>query len=76
MSAELKGEQMTVWIVTMGEIHEGGRVVNVFHKYEDALAKAQSIEPNFDGGWFKHTLMDNYWINGCDFISIDSYEVL
>lgn len=68
---------MTVWVVLSGEQCEGGYVVGIYHKREDALKKVMSIEGHFDDKQFKPADgLDDYWINGCDFIRIDEHEVL
>ena len=64
---------MTVFVVSFGEKYEGGRILGI----KDTLEKAQKLaleqETCFDGGWVPKK--ENYWENGCDFISVEEFEV-
>ena len=64
---------MKVYIVSTGERSEGSRVVGVFTSMDSATDAALAVKPCFDGGW--QPSGENSWMNGCDFVSIQEFEV-
>ena len=65
-----------VYVVMTGERHEGGRIVSIHYIYDDAIKVAKSIEPVFPGGWIEKSSDTNYYAeNGCDFVSVECFEV-
>ncbi len=68
--------QIEVWIVSRGELCEGGRILRVCATREAALAIVPTIECHWPGGWIASPTVADWWENGdCDYLTIDFYEV-
>jgi hypothetical protein len=67
---------MIVYVVMSGEKHEGGKVISIHQNCDDAINAAGQIEAVFHGGWMKEKSPWNYYAeNGCDFVSVQSFDV-
>ena len=67
-----------VFVVSHGELHEGGSVVSVHQLREDAVTAAMKVRTCFDGGWVLEGGEDgieDFWINGCDYVQITEEKV-
>lgn len=64
---------MTVFVVLHGELCEGGSVVSVHVKKENAIKAALKVRFCFEGGWQPDG--DDEWVNGCDFVTVREHEV-
>ena len=62
---------MTVWILSIGELHEGGSVVGVFLTEARAREAAQQMSRQPPWEEEKH----NIWYSACDFMQIEEHEV-
>jgi hypothetical protein len=68
------GTMKTVFVVTHGELYEGGGVVSVHASKEAAIKVALSVRTCFDGGWVKEETGEgepDVWVNGCDFVQVE-----
>ncbi len=65
---------MKVYVAIHGELHEGYNIISVHTKEEDAIAAAKKSRICFDGGWDKQE-GETAWVNGCDFIKVEEFEV-
>lgn len=65
---------MIVHIVLHGERGVGGSVVGVYGSHKLAKEYALAQRCCFEGGWVPDG--ENVWRNGCDFVLIDSRELL
>lgn len=64
-----------VWVVTHGERNEGGNVVSVHSSKEGAIEAALQVKPCFPGGWEKEDDEFDYWVNGCDFVHVEPFDI-
>ncbi len=64
----------TVYVVLKGEAHEGGSVIGVFYNEKVARELATAQETHFEGGWSQRENI-NMWCNGCDYVSVESWDV-
>lgn len=62
-----------IFIVCHGERGRGGFVVGVFEDKIKATTKALTQKTHFTEGWKQEGV--DYWVNGCDFVSIEEWEV-
>jgi len=67
---------MSVWVVLKGEKHEGGSVCGVYSTKERAIFEGLKATFSFDGGWTKMKDCELSWENGCDYLSVEEWEVL
>ena len=65
-----------VWVVLNGEMHEGGSVVSVHDSKNKAVKAALAVHPHFDGGWEPLPEENLSWGNGCDYVTVEEWEVL
>ena len=65
-----------VYIVSRGERFEGGQIQSVHENLESAIKSALEIPCVFEGGWEESTSRPHYWTNGCDFIDVQSFDVI
>lgn len=73
MKNELRGKK--VWVVSKGEKHEGGSVEGVYASKEVAIKHALKVSYSFDGGWTPIKDDPLSWENGCDYLTIEEFEV-
>lgn len=75
-----KKKPIKVYVVEMGERHEGGTVIAIRHSEKDAIKVALGVKPCFDGGWLRverENEADHHeWINGGDYVMVYPEEVL
>ena len=65
---------MRVYIVVRGEQHEGGSVMGAYSSYDKARYAALGSKPSF-GPWEEDPDEPDYWESGCDFVTVQDWEV-
>jgi hypothetical protein len=67
---------MIVYVVLHGERCEGGSVISIHKNRATAVSAALNTKCCFEGGWKPDPENgDYYWLNGCDFVCVEKYEV-
>jgi len=64
-----------VWIVIKGEKHEGGSVEGVYATKNKAVNEAMKVSCSFGGGWSPIMNEELSWENGCDYLTVEDWEV-
>jgi len=70
---------MRVYVVTSGELGEGGNVLGVYKSQSLAVKKALKEPTRAGYGWEKDKIIDgkdDRWINGCDFVKVESFKLV
>ena len=69
----MRGKAMTVYAVSIGENHEGGRIDKIFASLARARSYCRDHKILNSGGWSEIDFCD--WSDGCNFMIIEKIKV-